>query len=85
MIDKINQPVEWAGMMYELEDASEHLNDLIKGMESDPEFDETDFKIRLQHIFSHLSRAWHRRQFEGEFSEADWITGSKFPSELDVE
>ncbi|WP_395005497.1 hypothetical protein [Undibacterium sp.] len=82
MINKENSPVEWAGLMYELEDASEHLSVLISEIENDPEFDETDFNIQLQHIFSHLSRAWHRRKFDREISELEWVVASKFPIEL---
>ncbi len=83
MIDKNKNPVEWAGLMYELEDAHEHLGNLILEMTNDPEFDEIDFKIQLQHIFSHLSRAWHRREFDRNLSEDEWMKASKFPKELD--
>ncbi|MCP5281562.1 MAG: hypothetical protein H6930_08270 [Rhodoferax sp.] len=57
MINKSVNPVEWAGLMYELEDAHEHLADLIADIEKDPEFDERDFQVQLAHIFSHLNRA----------------------------
>lgn len=83
MINKEKSPVEWAGLMYELEDASEHLTALISEIENDPEFDEIDFKIQLQHIFSHLSRAWNRREFERKITEEEWVIASKFPIELD--
>jgi hypothetical protein len=52
MINKSVNPVEWAGLMYELEDAHEHLADLIADIEKDPEFDERDFQVQLAHIFS---------------------------------
>lgn len=84
MINKENNSVEWSSLMYELEDASEHLNVLISAMENDPEFGEIDFKIQLQHIFSHLNRAWHRRKFDRKISEEEWMAASKFPDDLDM-
>ena len=83
MIDKDKNPVEWVGLMYELEDAHEHLGNLISEMMSDPEFDETDFTISLGHIFSHLNRAWYRRQLGSEVTEDTWETASQFPNDLD--
>lgn len=84
MINKENNSVEWSGLMYELEDASEHLEVLISEMKDDPDFDEIDFKIQLQHIFSHLNRAWHRQNFDRQISEEEWMAASKFPNDLDT-
>jgi hypothetical protein len=39
MIDKKLQPVEWAAFMYELEDAREHLEKLIKDVENNRSFE----------------------------------------------
>lgn len=83
MIDKHKNPVEWAGLMYELEDAHEHLGNLISEMMNDPEFDETDFSISLAHVFSHLNRAWYRRHPESEVNEDTWALASQFPNDLD--
>jgi len=82
MINKEVNPVEWAGLMFELEDAKEHLTALIVNIENDPEFDETDFQIRLEHVFSHLNRAWFRRALVGELSDEKWAIASSFPSDL---
>lgn len=71
MITKEENPVEWAGMMYELEDAHEHLAALISNMESDPTFDKTDFRIQLGHVFAHLNRAWYRRDLLQDIPEGD--------------
>lgn len=61
MINKKSAPGEWAGLMYELEDAQEHLTALISEMNATDDFDEVDLRIQLGHVFSHLNRAWHRR------------------------
>ena len=83
MINKKDHPVEWAGLMYELEDAHEHLGQLITEMNETAEFDEVDFRIQLQHVFQHLSRAWHRRIFARDMTEAEWEAASQFPQDLD--
>ncbi|WMW81559.1 hypothetical protein RF679_04565 [Undibacterium cyanobacteriorum] len=83
MINKKDHPVEWAGLMYELEDAHEHLGKLITEMNETAEFDEVDFRIQLQHVFQHLSRAWHRGIFARDMTEAEWEAASQFPQDLD--
>ena len=83
MINKEANPVEWAGLMYELEDAREHLAALIVDIEKDLEFDETDLRIQLGHVFSHLNRAWNRRDLNRNFSDEEWTLASKFPNDLE--
>lgn len=83
MINKEIHPVEWAGLMYELDDAREHLSSLIVDMMGNSEFDEIDFKIQLEHVYSHLNRAWNRRNLNRNFSETEWIEASRFPSDLE--
>jgi hypothetical protein len=38
-------------LMYELEDAQEHLTSLISKMSSEPDYDEVNFRIDLAHVF----------------------------------
>ncbi|MBY0572262.1 MAG: hypothetical protein K2P84_01160 [Undibacterium sp.] len=83
MIDKDKNPVEWAGLMYQLEDAHEHLGKLISEMMNDPEFDEEIFKIQLGHVCAHLNRAWYSRHANRYITEETWITASQFPDDLD--
>ncbi|MYN02904.1 hypothetical protein GTP41_14530 [Pseudoduganella sp. DS3] len=83
MISKEEAPVEWAMLMYELDDAREHLEKMMDSMTADPEFDESVFRVELGHIFSHLNRAWHRRNVIGELEGHAWDEASKFPTDLD--
>ena len=57
MIDPQRDPLAWAMLMYELEDAHEHLGKLIREMKAD----EVAFRIDLGHIYAHLNRAWNLR------------------------
>lgn len=70
-------------LMYELEDAHEHLGALISQMNATDDFDEEDLRIQLAHVFSHLNRAWHRRDKTTDLNEDEWVAASQFPSDLD--
>lgn len=83
MINKDKNPAEWAAFIYELGDAKEHLINLISDIESDTEYDEANFRIDLEHVYSHLNRAWYNRNKEGKLSDEDWSEASKFPSDLE--
>ena len=76
-------PVEWATLMCELEDAHEHLGALISEMNAADQFDEIDLRIQLAHVFSHLNRAWHRRDKTDDFNQEEWVAASRFPSDLE--
>lgn len=58
MIDRKLQPLEWADFMYELEDALEHLDKLVKDIDQTPDYDHDTFRIDLGHVYAHLNRAW---------------------------
>ncbi len=82
MITKETAPVGWAMLMYELEDAKEHLSQLIVEMESDPEYGEGNLRIDLGHVFSHLNRAWNRRDIPDDLNDEQWEQASQFPDDL---
>jgi hypothetical protein len=83
VISKKDNSVEWAAFMYELEDAKEHLERLISNLESDPEYDDPNLRIDLGHVYSHLNRAWHRRNLKGDLNEEEWRKASQFPTDCD--
>jgi hypothetical protein len=79
MISKESDPVAWAMLLYELDDAKEHLEGLISDLMKNPNFDETDFSIQLRHVFSHLNRAWNHRDLPENYSEEQWLAASQLP------
>ena len=81
MINSEDNFVEWALLSYELEDAREHLVELLAATNA-PDFDESEFGIQLAHIYSHLNRAWNSRAHLGEQSDADFQRFSDFPKDL---
>ena len=83
MINAKSNPVEWSSLMYELEDAREHLEGLIKDMEKDGSIDEKDYEIQLGHVFSHLNRGWNSRRKIGEYNAKEREYFSSFPTDLE--
>ena len=83
MIDREQHPVSWALLMYELEDAQEHLAKLIASLSARPDFSETDLRIELGHVYAHLNRAWFRRDQTEDFPESDWEKASRCPDDIE--
>jgi hypothetical protein len=82
MINPTNDPVGWAMLMYELDDAHEHLGNLITAISSDSEYSEEEFQVNLAHVFAHLNRAWRRRLVHEEMTEEEWNAAREFPNDL---
>ena len=84
MINRKDDPVAWAAFSYELEDAAEHLQSLLTRMSEQDDYGESELRIELGHVFSHLNRAWNSRN-ERDPDEADkkWEEWSQFPTDLD--
>ncbi|WP_444886396.1 hypothetical protein [Microbulbifer sp. JMSA008] len=69
--------------MSELEDAHEHLGDLLKEMGSKGSINIDGYSIDMAHINAHLNRAWNSREFKGEMSNSQWEKYGSFPSDLE--
>lgn len=83
MINKKDNPIAWAQLMCELEDAHEHLGQLILEMNRDAKTEIESYTIDLGHIYAHLNRAWNTREITGEVSEKQWESGRAFPQDLE--
>lgn len=68
--------------MYELEEAYEHLGDLLKEMSAKGCIDIESYSINIAHIYAHLNRGWHSRNLKGEMSDDIWEKYSHFPDDL---
>ena len=84
MINEQTEPVAWALLLYELADAQEGLQSLLREISEEKDFDETDFRIHMAHIYAHLNRAWNGRnatQAQHD-DEALWEKWASFPTDL---
>jgi hypothetical protein len=69
--------------MYELEDAREHLEDLVKRMLEAGTIDESIYSVDLGHVFAHLNRAWNTRDQEREYPESERDRFTRYPTDLE--
>ncbi len=87
MIDREHSPVGWALLMYELDDAHEHLGNLLTHMRERSDVDEIEFQIELAHVYAHLNRAWFRRNVHEDFAASEYDAASelatRFPTDLE--
>ena len=84
MINRQSHPVGWYLMLTELEDVQEHLESLIKELETNGGMDEEDFSVHLGHVYAHLNRIWHARNQEEGLKEEQWSEFSQFPKDLNT-
>ena len=83
MINSKDNQVEWASLMYELEDAREHLESLVNQMPEKGIIDEVDYSVDLGHVFAHLNRAWNTRHLKQQIPKEQWAEYSGFPNDLE--
>jgi hypothetical protein len=83
MINQRENPVAWALLLYELEDACEHLENLVHTMANDGQIDEVNFRIDMGHVYAHLNRAWNGRTEAEEVSRERWKAQSQLPTDLE--
>lgn len=82
MIENEKNPAEWAQLLYELDDAKEHIENLAREMSEKGKIEEIEFKIQIGHIYSHLNRVWNSRNREGESTNETFENESNFPIDL---
>ena len=83
MINIKDNPLEWSQLMSELEDAHEHLGDLIKEMREEGKIDVEGYSIDIAHVYAHLNRGWNSREVIGELSESQWEECRAFPKDIE--
>jgi len=70
-------------LLSDLDDAHEHLGNLIKEIAADPEYGEPELRVDLGHVYAHLNRAWRRREITGDFTDSEWVAAGAFPDDLE--
>lgn len=83
MINEQKQPVEWALLLYGLEDLREHSASLIDQLVKDGQCSEEEFAVRVGHLYAHLNRVWNSRNHVGEVSDRQFSEFSQFPGDID--
>ncbi|MGB5536991.1 MAG: hypothetical protein WBN08_13930, partial [Thiogranum sp.] len=83
MISNAKEPVAWALLLTELDEAREHLEKLVNVMNHAGTIDDSEFAVYLGHVYAHLNRAWNSRNQNNEITEDQWPVFSQFPRDLD--
>ncbi len=70
-----------------LREALEELTSTLSGIESNSEYDEGEFFVAMQHLYTHLNTAWNARSVAAgrlvNLSDADFRAWRSFPTDLD--
>jgi len=82
MINRNDNPVAWPLLLQELDEAKEHLENLINQMHLAGEVEQEDFAVHLGHIYAHLNRVWHAKNQDAEISDEQRPVYSQFPTDL---
>ena len=82
MINRNDNPVQWALLMDELQDAHEHLGRLMAQMTADIDYDEANLRIDLGHVMAHLNRAWASRSLTRPLTDEEWESFREYQRDL---
>lgn len=82
MINEKQNPVEWALIIMELDEAKEHIESLVSEMTQMGGIEESILQVKLFHAITHLNRIWNRRNHLGEVSDQESECFSKTPIEF---
>jgi hypothetical protein len=83
MINNKSNPVEWSSLLYELEDAKEHLENLISEISKNGEVDEQEYMVQIGHIYAHINRSWNSRNKIGEYNDKERELFTSFPKDIE--
>ena len=82
MLSRAENPVAWTMLLIEMEEAHEHLRELLAQLRPQGPIDDYEFAVHLGHVYAHLNRAWHARHQVTEITEAQWEPFSQFPVDV---
>ena len=84
MVSFDKNPVAWVALVTELDDAREHLQNLVDEMVLAKSIDDQDFAVQIGHVFAHLNRSWYIRNGATLDSDKIWEEASSFHSDIET-
>jgi hypothetical protein len=82
MINKKENYAEWTLLAEELNEAREHLSEIVAKMIASNNYDDSEFSVDLGHVYAHLNRVWNSRNQTSEITEEQREKFSQFPIDL---
>jgi hypothetical protein len=75
-------------VLWNLREAIEALEQLVREVESDSDYDDGQFEVDLNHVYHHVNTAWNARNVTAERIDAssaeDFKRWRQFPDDLDM-
>lgn len=73
-------------LLFQLKEAQEALEQLVRECETSPEFFEGELFLSLQHIYHHINTAWNARNISNaaldQASDQNFKNWGSFPTDL---
>jgi hypothetical protein len=75
-------------VLWNLREAADALGTLITEIEGDPEYDQGQLEVDLNHVYHHINTAWNARNASPERIETcsaeDFHGWRQFPTDIDM-
>lgn len=75
-------------ILTDLKEALKELEQMIREIEKDGDFDFDRYSVEMQHIYYHINKAWNLRKEDNETirncSKNKFFEWSKFPNDFDL-
>jgi len=76
-------------VLFNLREATKELTRTIVEIETNSEYDDTEFSVAMQHLYHHLNTAWNGRGTSPEraarCSQEDFYAWRTFPTDIPLE
>ena len=77
---------EW--VLFHLKEALDEIEDTVKNIETEPEYDDPEFWVAMTHLYHHINTAWNSRQCSEqeaeESTESNFSNWRQFPTDIDM-
>ena len=73
--------------LFNLREAKDSIDELLKDIESDPEYDIGNYLVDMQHIYWHINAAWNGRDFDmtsQQLTDEMYDAFIQFPQDLEM-
>ena len=75
-------------ILFHLNEASEEVTRTIREIKDDPDYDEAEFFVAMQHLYHHVNTAWNSRSIDPEriyqYSQEDFDLWRQFPTDIEM-
>jgi hypothetical protein len=73
--------------LFHLAEAKEAIESVLARMQADPDYDQSNFAIDMQHVYWHINSAWNGRHFSSDqqaLTDAVYQSFIQYPKDLEL-